>query len=75
YRDWELVEVLTTTVANVEPPAPDLRVKVETVAELVAAGRRGEAVELLAGVQPVENAALATLLEDLIAVLSAPGPS
>jgi hypothetical protein len=70
YRDWELVEVLATTVANVEPPAPDLQTIVDRVVELVAAGRRGEAVELLTGASPVENGALATILEDLIAVLS-----
>jgi hypothetical protein len=74
YRDWELVEVLATTVANVEPPAPDLRTLVDQLVPLVASGRRGEAVELLNGVRPVQNDALATiiptLLEDLIAVLS-----
>jgi hypothetical protein len=70
YRDWELVEVLATTVANAEPPAPDLQTIVDRVVPLVAAGRRGEAVELLTGASPVENGALATILEDLIAVLS-----
>ena len=49
YRDWELVEVLATTVANVEPPAADLQTMVDQVVPLVAAGRRGEAVELLTG--------------------------
>jgi hypothetical protein len=70
YRDWELVEVLATTVANVEPAAPGLQTIVDRVVELVGAGRRGEAVELLTGASPVENGALATILEDLIAVLS-----
>jgi predicted secreted hydrolase len=71
YRDWELVEVLATTVANVEPPAPELQAAVDEVVPLVAAGRRSEAASLLGRVGPVENAALATLLDDLIAVLSA----
>jgi predicted secreted hydrolase len=70
YRDWELVEVLSTTVANGEQPDPDLQAKAEQVASLVAAGRRGAAVEVLTGVAPTQNGALATLLEDLIAVLS-----
>jgi hypothetical protein len=70
YRDWELVEVLATTVANVEPPAPDLRTIVDELVPLVASGRRGEAVELLNGVPPVQNDALATIIDDLIGVLS-----
>jgi hypothetical protein len=70
YRDWELVEVLATTVANGEPPDPDLQAKAEQVVSLVAAGRRGAAVEVLTTVAPAQNDALATLLEDLIAVLS-----
>jgi hypothetical protein len=37
---------------------------------LVAAGRRSEAVELLAGVAPGQNDTVATILDDLIAVLS-----
>ena len=71
YRDWELVEVLATTVANLAPPEPDLQAMVDQVVPLVAAGRRKEAVELLSGAAPVENDTLATLLDDLIAVLSA----
>lgn len=70
YRDWELLDVLATTVANAEPPAPGLRALVDGVVRLVAAGRRSEAVAVLAGVPYVENGVLATLLEDLIAVLS-----
>lgn len=67
YRDWELVEVLATTVADVDP---GLQSVVDQLVGLVAAGRRGAAVELLAGMLPVQNDTLATLLEDLIAVLS-----
>ena len=69
YRDWELVEVLATTVANVEPPT-GLQTVVDQLVPLVAAGRRGEAVELLTKVLPDQNDTLATLLDDLIAVLS-----
>jgi hypothetical protein len=67
YRDWELVEVLTTTVADV---SPDLQSVVDQLVPLVAAGRRGAAVELLTGALPVQNETLAILLDDLIAVLS-----
>jgi hypothetical protein len=70
YRDWELVEVLATTVANLEPPAPDLQAMVDQVMPLVAAGRRSDAVELLTSVSFLQNSTLATLLDDLIAVLS-----
>ncbi len=70
YRDWELIDVLATTVAHLEPPASNLQALVDQLAPLVAAGRRNAAVELLAGVMPVENDTLATILEDLAAVLS-----
>jgi DNA-directed RNA polymerase subunit F len=62
--------VLATTVAHLEPPASNLQALVDQLAPLVAAGRRNAAVELLAGVMPVENDTLATILEDLAAVLS-----
>jgi len=67
YRDWELLEVLATTVADVDP---GLQSVVDQLVPLVAAGRRGAAVELLATALPVQNITLATLLEDLITVLS-----
>ena len=70
YRDWELVEVLSTTVSNAEPVNQDLRTAVDQVLPLVTEGRRGAAAELLSALMPVENDLLATLLEDLIAVLS-----
>ncbi|OBB99095.1 lipocalin-like domain-containing protein [Mycobacterium sp. 852002-40037_SCH5390672] len=73
YREWELVDVLSTTVANLAPPAPELQTMVDQVVPLVAAGRRKAAVELLFSSAPVENDALAMLLDDLIAVLSADG--
>ncbi|MGZ4583214.1 MAG: secreted hydrolase [Mycobacterium sp.] len=70
YRDWELVEVLATTVANAEPADRELQTAVDQVLPLVAAGRRGEAVELLSRVKNIENDGLATIVEDLIAALS-----
>ncbi|OBH57444.1 secreted hydrolase [Mycobacterium mantenii] len=73
YRDWELIEVLSTTVANLAPPAPELQTMVDQVVPLVAAGHRKAAVELLFSSAPVENDALAMLLDDLIKVLSADG--
>lgn len=71
YRDWELVDVLSTTVASLAPPEPTLQTMVDQVVPLVAAGRRKDAVELLYRSAPVENDMLAKLLDDLIAVLSA----
>ncbi|OSC22264.1 secreted hydrolase [Mycobacterium vulneris] len=71
YRDWELVDVLSTTVASLAPPEPTLQTMVDQVVPLVAAGRRKDAVELLFRSAPVENDTLAKLLDDLIAVLSA----
>jgi hypothetical protein len=70
YRDWELVEVLSTTVASLAPPEPELRAMVDQVVTLVAAGRRKDAVQALSGAS-VESDTLTTLLDDLIAVLSA----
>ncbi len=71
YRDWELVEVLATSVAHADAATPDLQTVVDETLPLVAAGRRSAAAELLSGLLPVENEFLATLLEDLIALLSA----
>ncbi|CAM3168379.1 lipocalin-like domain-containing protein [Mycobacterium colombiense] len=70
YRDWELVDVLSTTVAGLAQPDPTLQAMVDQVVPLVAAGRRKDAVELLFASAPVENDTLAKLLDDLIAVLS-----
>jgi hypothetical protein len=69
YRDWELVEVLATTVANIEPPALDLQATVDQVVSLVASGRRSDAAELLTKLRSDQKDPLATILEDLIAVL------
>ena len=75
YRDWELVDVLAAAVANVEPADAELSSVVDRVRPLVASGSRGEAVELLTELLTTsrtgENDALATVLDDLITVLSA----
>jgi predicted secreted hydrolase len=71
YRDWELVDVLTTTVTNAEPSDPGLQTTVNQLVPLVAAGRRRDAVEALTAVRDTQTGALATLLDDLVAVLSA----
>jgi predicted secreted hydrolase len=76
YRDWELVEVLTTTVANIEPPAPDLQAMVDQLRPMVTAGRRDEAreaLELLTKESANQNTMVATILDDLIAELSQDG--
>ncbi len=70
YRDWELIEVLATTVANVEPTDRNLATMVDQVVPLVASGRHSEAVGLLTKMLSSQNVTLATILEDLIAVLS-----
>ena len=70
YRDWELIEVLATTVANVEPSDSKLQTMVDQVVPLVASGRRSAAVELLSKVSAGQTGTLATVLEDLVAVLS-----
>lgn len=70
YRDWELVDVLVTTVANLDQPAPELGARVDQVKPLLAAGRRDAAVHLLTSLEPLENGMLTTLLDDLIVALS-----
>ncbi|CNH78952.1 putative secreted hydrolase [Mycobacterium tuberculosis] len=73
HRDWELVEVLATTLADpatVPSADPDLQAAADQLVPLLAAGRRTEARELLIKVRPGQNGMLATLLDDLIGVLS-----
>ncbi|BBX62637.1 hypothetical protein MSAS_18110 [Mycobacterium saskatchewanense] len=73
YRDWELVEVLATSVANMEAADRDLQVMVRLLVQLLSAGRRAEAGELLTTMRPGGNDVLATLFEDLIALLGPDG--
>jgi hypothetical protein len=70
YRDWELVGVLATTVANLQPADPDLQALVDQLVALVAAGRRGAAIEMLTRAGPIQNGTLSTTVDDLITALS-----
>jgi hypothetical protein len=47
YRDWELIDVLATTVENLSPADPHLVELIEQVRPLIAAGHRSDARELL----------------------------
>jgi hypothetical protein len=47
YRDWELVQVLTATVANLEPAEPELSDSVDRIRSLVASGSHGEASQVV----------------------------
>jgi hypothetical protein len=69
YRDWELVDVLAAAGGD-EPTASQLRTLADQLAVLVAAGRRGEAIELLAALPSGQDDAVAIILQDLVAVLS-----
>jgi predicted secreted hydrolase len=70
YRDWELVDVLATTLTNTANAAPDLQVTVDQVRPLVASGRRSEAAQILTNLRSGQKDLVATILDDLIAVLS-----
>jgi predicted secreted hydrolase len=47
YRDWELIDVLATTVENLSPADPHLVEWVERVRRLIDAGQRSDGRELL----------------------------
>jgi hypothetical protein len=78
YRDWELVDVLATSVADHAPAAGQLTTVVATLAPLVADGRRGEALSYLEGtVRPEVEALpgdaaadLRQIVDDLVTALS-----
>ena len=70
YRDWELIDVLAAAATNVGPGDSDLPSVVDQVRPLVASGNRREALRLLVDLRSGRNDALATVLDDLIAVLS-----
>ena len=65
YRDWELLQVLES-----EADDPQLRAAVDEISELVAAGRRDEAVALAMKVRGAQQDTLTTILDDLITALS-----
>jgi hypothetical protein len=67
YRDWELIDVLATTVDNLSPPEPSLVSLVDQVRPLVASGRRIEAQKLL---QANDRPGCRDVIDALIAALS-----
>jgi hypothetical protein len=70
YRDWELIDVLAAAATGIGPADSDLPSVVDQVRPLVASGNRREALRLLTDLRSGRNDALATVLDDLIAVLS-----
>jgi predicted secreted hydrolase len=74
YRDWELIEVLASTVGNLRPADPQLVSLVDQVRPLVASDRRAEAQKLLqstAAVLPADQAGCRDVVDALIEALSA----
>ncbi|OBK10188.1 lipocalin-like domain-containing protein [Mycobacterium asiaticum] len=71
YRDWELVQVLSATVANRAPVDPELQSAVAELTTLVESGRREEALKLVAKLRPDQHDPLAGILDDLSTALSA----
>lgn len=74
YRDWELVEVLTTTAASAEPADPHLQKMVDQLVPLVDSGRGLEAKELLMRARRGCGDKVGVIIDDLIAALS-PAPT
>ncbi|HYB36592.1 MAG TPA: lipocalin-like domain-containing protein [Mycobacterium sp.] len=74
YRDWELIDVLATAAANLDPPAPQLVALADRVRPLVVSGNRREALELVqaaADALPWDQAAgCREVLDALIQALS-----
>lgn len=66
YRDWELVEVLATAVAD----DPQLQAAAGELTSLLAAGRREEAQALVADLRGGQRPQVATILDDLSTALS-----
>lgn len=74
YRDWELVEVLTTSLADAEPVDQNLHAMLEQLVPLVNSGRRREAIELLARARPGQDGNIGGIIDDLMSAL-APVPT
>ncbi|HEU4360845.1 MAG TPA: lipocalin-like domain-containing protein [Mycobacterium sp.] len=67
YRDWELIDVLGTAIANLGPAADQLAAQVDRVRPLLAAGRRRAALRVLeAAIPPPGVAGLFGDLTDAI---------
>lgn len=66
YRDWELIDVLAAAVAD----DPAAQTAVDELTSLVAAGRRDEALALVAKLRDNQQGTAATILDDLSAALS-----
>ncbi|OBJ64610.1 lipocalin-like domain-containing protein [Mycobacterium asiaticum] len=71
YRDWELLEVLATTVANDESADPELQAAVDRLTTLVESGHREGALELVAKLRTDQQGPVAAILDDLSTALSA----
>ena len=72
YRDWELIEVLASTVENLSPADAASFSLVEQVRPLVTSGRRAEAQKLLQS-SPVDQSVCRDVVDALIEALSADG--
>ncbi|MGB8403989.1 MAG: secreted hydrolase [Mycobacterium sp.] len=78
YRDWELVDVLATTVST-RPDADSLTPLVGTLSQLIGEGQQQEAIDYVqTDVRPAvgrlsgDTAEIDQILDDLTVVLSAP---
>jgi hypothetical protein len=78
YRDWELIDVLTAEVAELQTSAEELNTLAERIRVLTVSGRRGEALDVLQtelrpAVQhlPVgQRDGVATIVDDLVTALA-----
>lgn len=66
YRDWELMEVLETTIGD----DPQMREPVDQLSQLVKSGQRAEALALATKLGTDQQGMLGTLFDDLITALS-----
>jgi predicted secreted hydrolase len=80
YRDWELVDVLATTISAHRPDADGLTPAVAAMAKLIAEGKPRKALDHLEAVRPMlgrlpeESAVdIGRVIDDLSAALAAPG--
>ncbi|MGA8329622.1 MAG: lipocalin-like domain-containing protein [Mycobacterium sp.] len=73
YRDWELIDVLATTVENLSPADPQLVELVEQVRPLIAAGHRADARDLLQARVAEPTGECGDVIEALIEALAVDG--